>query len=154
LGIAAVFLVAGTAMAAQGGGRPLRVDGIRVLNFGTVLPGVAGVVSRLDPVNSGQFDLRGEKFAQVELTFMLPVQMTGPAGAVLPLVFGASDAGFSEAQAITSQVGFDPTQPFLARLSQNGRGSVFLGATVSPLPGQRAGSYTATVTLTVAYTGL
>jgi hypothetical protein len=75
--------------------------------------------------------------------------MTGPAGAQLPLSFSSSDAGYSQSQAIGSQVGFDPKQPFTATLSNNGRGSVFIGGTANPTTGQRAGVYTATITLTV-----
>jgi hypothetical protein len=75
--------------------------------------------------------------------------MTGPAGAQLPLSFGSSDAGYSQSQAIGSQIGFDPKQPFTATLSNNGRGSVFVGGTANPTANQRAGAYTATLTLTV-----
>ena len=82
-------------------------------------------------------------------TFTLPVVMTGPAAATLPLQFLGSDAGYSQLQSIGSQIGFDPKQPFVITFSQNGRGSVFLGGTAQPSPTQRAGSYTATITLTV-----
>jgi len=67
----------------------------------------------------------------------------------MQLTFGASDAGYSQTQAIGSQVGFDPKQAFTATLSNNGRGSVFLGATANPATNQRAGGYTATIILTV-----
>jgi hypothetical protein len=67
----------------------------------------------------------------------------------MPLTFSSADAGYSQSQSIASQVGFDPRQPFTATLSNNGRGSVFVGATASPAANQRAGAYTATITLTV-----
>lgn len=149
----ALTLLGALPLGAQGG-RPLTVTGTRPLTFGTVLPGVPRVILRTDPVNSGQFDLTGDKNSQVELTFTLPTVMTGPAGATLPLVFEGSDAGYSQSQSISSQVGFDPKQPFLARLSKIGRGSVFIGATANPGASQRAGGYTAMLTLSVAYTGL
>jgi hypothetical protein len=133
----------------NGQGRPLTVTGARNLIFGTVLPGVPRVVLRTDPTNSGQFDIRGPNSAQVLLTFVLPVAMTGPAGALMPLSFGAGDAGYSQSQAIGSQVGFDPKQPFTATLPISGRGSVFVGSTANPVASQRAGTYTATLTLTV-----
>ena len=75
--------------------------------------------------------------------------MTGPSGALMPLSFGAGDAGYSQAQTIGSQVGFDPRQPFTATLSNNGRGSVFVGGRANPATNQRAGGYTATLTLNV-----
>ena len=72
--------------------------------------------------------------------------------AAMPLSFGASDAGYSQSQSIGSQVTFDPRTSFIAStLNQQGRGSVFLGGTANPTTNQRAGSYTATITLTVAY---
>src|SRR5438309_432726 len=73
-------------LAAQG--RPLTVSRVRDLTFGTVLPGVPRVISRTDPTNSGQFDLVGTKNNQVLLTFVLPLVMTGPASATMPLSFG------------------------------------------------------------------
>lgn len=125
------------------------VTGARNLTFGTVLPGVPSVILRTDAANSGQFDIRGPNQGMVLLTFVLPVALTGPAGALMPLTFGASDAGYSQAQSFGSQVGFDPRQPFTATLGINGRGFVFVGATASPAANQRAGGYTATLTLTV-----
>ena len=136
-------------LAAQG--RPVTVSGVRPLVFGAVFPGVPLFIARTDPANSGQFDLTGNKNSQVRLVFTLPAAMAGPAGATMPLAFGGSDAGYSDTQAIGSQVAFDPKQPFLATLSKNGRGSVFIGGTAQPGSAQRAGPYTGTLTLTVAY---
>jgi len=130
-------------------GKPFTVTGVRGVIFGAVLPGVPRVISRTDPANSGQFDIKGVKDTQVQLTFALPSAMNGPAGAQMPIAFGSSDAGYSQAQVIGSQIGFDPKQPFTGTLSKNGRGSVFIGATANPVANQRAGPYTATITLTV-----
>jgi len=129
--------------------RPLTVTGVRGVTFGAILPGIPGVVLRTDAANSGQFDIRGPNRSQVLLSFTLPLVMTGPGGALMPVTFGSSDAGYSQAQTIGSQVGFDPKQPFTATLSNNGRGSVFVGSTAKPATNQRAGGYTATLTLTV-----
>ena len=131
--------------------RPITVQGVRSLTFGAVLPGVPLAISRTDAVNSGQYNLTGQNNHQVQLTFTLPNVMNGPAGATMPITFAGNDAGYSSSQAIGSQVAFDPKQAFLATLNGNGRGSVFIGATARPAPTQRAGSYTATLTLTVAY---
>ena len=133
-------------LAAQG--KPLTVTGVRGVTFGAVLPGVPLVVLRTDPANSGQLDIKGPK-GLVLLSFVLPVTMTGPSGALMPLAFGAGDAGYSQTQAIGSQVGFDPKQPFTATIPNNGRSSVFIGATANPATSQRAGAYTATIILNV-----
>ena len=139
-------MLVGVPLLAQG--KPLTVTGIRGVTFGAVLPGVPRVILRTDPANSGQFDIKGPK-ASVLLSFVLPLTMTGPAGAQMPLMFGASDAGYSQTQAIGSQVGFDPKQPFTAAVPNNGRASVFVGATANPATNQRAGPYTATIVLNV-----
>jgi len=126
------------------------VVGVRPLAFGALFPGVPRAVLRTDPANSAQFDLKGHPGGSASLTFLLPAVMTGPAGATLPLVFGGTDAGFSDSQSIISQVGFDPRTPYLATFTGN-RASVFLGGTASPSVSQRAGTYTGTVTLTVVF---
>jgi hypothetical protein len=140
------LLALGAPLCAQG--KPVTVTGIRGVTFGAVLPGVPRVILRADPANSGQFDIKAPK-GNVLLTFVLPLAMTGPAGAQMPLIFGASDAGYSASQAIGSQVGFDPRQPFNAAMPNSGRASVFVGATANPTTNQRAGAYTATVVLNV-----
>ena len=130
-------------------GKPLNITGIHGLTFGVVFPGVPRVVSRTDAANAGQFDIGYAKFSPIQLTFTLPSAMAGPAGATMPLVFGASDAGYSSPETITSQVGFDPRVPFATTLDKNGRAAVFIGGRADPAPSQRAGAYTATITLTV-----
>jgi len=128
--------------------RPLTVTGVRGLTFGAVLP-ASPRHSADRSANSGQFDIRGPNRKQVLLSFVLPAAMIGPGGALMPLSFGAGDAGYSQSQLIGSQVGFDPRQSFTATLSNNGRGSVFVGGTANPATNQRAGAYTATLTLNV-----
>jgi hypothetical protein len=144
--IVVVAMLVGVPLLAQG--KPLTVTGIRGVTFGAVLPGVPRVVLRTDPANSGQFDIKGPK-GNLLLSFVLPLTMIGPAGAQMPLTFGASDAGYSQTQAIGSQVGFDPKQSFTAALPNNGRASVFVGATANAATNQRAGAYTATIVLNV-----
>src|SRR5688500_15487189 len=103
-----LWIVIGALMIAlplDGQGRPLTVTPVRGVTFGAVLPGVPRVILRTDPANSGQIDFRGPNRGQLLLTFVLPVAMTGPAGALMPITFGGSDAGFSATQTIGSQVG-------------------------------------------------
>jgi hypothetical protein len=144
-------MLLGVPLSLAGQGKPLTVTGVRGVTFGAVLPGVPRVVLRTDPANSGQFDIKGPKGGPVLLSFVLPLRMTGPAGALMPIVFGSSDAGFSATQSIGSQVGFDPKQPTTVIFPNNGNVSVFVGATANPGTNQRAGAYTATIILTVTY---
>ncbi|HET8634326.1 MAG TPA: DUF4402 domain-containing protein [Gemmatimonadales bacterium] len=141
-------LIAGPALAQ---GRKIRVDGVRPLAFGSLLAGAPATVLRTDPASSGQFDLTAQNNDVVILTFSLPSSMSGPAGSSLPLSFSGSDAGFSRSQSIAAQVTFDPRQSYVAMMSQQGRGSVFLGGTATPAFNQRPGAYSATITLTVMY---
>ena len=136
------------------GGRPLRVDGRRTLSFGAVLPGVVTTVRPTDAANAGQFDISGVKYTEVEISFALPTAMQGPAGATIPLSFGPLSAGYSSSGAMADQTPADPRTPFTLTLSGNGRGFVYLGGMLVPAGQQRAGAYSATITLTVAYTGL
>ena len=129
--------------------RPLTVQGIQSLTFGSLLAGVNKSVLRTDAVNSGHLDISGPKNVNVLLTFTLPATMAGPAGATLPLSFGSNDGGWSPPQQIGTQTGFDPRVPYTAPLDQNGKVSVFLGGTAKPTANQKAGSYTGTITLTV-----
>ena len=131
--------------------KPLTVTGARSLAFGIVFPGVPTVVLRTDVVNSGQVDILGAHNALVQLQFTLPASLTGPAGATMPVTFGANDGGYSPPQLIGNQVPFDPRVPFATTLDKNGKVSVYLGGTANPTTSQRAGSYSGTVTLTVTY---
>jgi hypothetical protein len=130
-------------------GKPLNVTGVRGITFGVVFPGVPSVVLRTDAANAGQFDIGYAKFSNIQITFALPAAMNGPAGATMPLVFGANDGGYSSPETITSQVGFDPRVAFATALDKNGRAAVFLGGRAQPAASQRAGNYTATITMTV-----
>jgi hypothetical protein len=130
------------------GGRPLRVRGERGLTFGVVFPGVSSHIVRTDPVGSGEFSIRGERFLQVLLQFTLPTSLTGPGGVAMPVSFGSGDAGYS-ITTIGAQTGFDPNVGGTGQLSKNGQGSVFLGGTAQPTTGQTAGAYTGIVVLTV-----
>jgi len=146
-----ILLLLGLLLAAPAsgqGGRPLRVGGERALTFGIVFPGVPRHIVRTDPVGSGEFSIRGEKFLQVLMQFTLPTFLTGPGGARMPLSFGAGDAGYSTTT-IGAQAGFNPIAGGTGQLSRNGRGSVFLGGTAQPAAGQAAGAYTGVVVLTV-----
>jgi len=146
---AALVLTAVVAMPLVGQ-RPITVTGVQSLAFGTLLPGVPTIVVRTDAAKSGQFTVTGPHGSQAQVTFTLPAVLTGPGGATLPLTFAGSDAGYSQTQNIGSQIGFDPKLSFLITFSQQGSGSVFLGGTARPAPTQRAGAYTAIITLNVA----
>jgi hypothetical protein len=122
-----------------------RVDDVR---FGNVVSGIAKTVLRTDASAAGRFNLVTPANRFFLVRFTLPTSMTGPGGVTLPLSFAGTTAGYSEIQAITSQVGFSPAVGTIQR-SPDGQSSVYLGATVTPAAGQVAGSYSAPITLTL-----
>jgi len=141
------------------GARELRAQllvatGVRTLGFGNVLPGVPSNVQPTDPVRSGQFDITWPSLARVEVQFVLPTVLSTGGGATIPISFGATSAGYSASGSIAGQTPFNPTTPFRANLSALGRGSVYLGGALAPPGAQAAGSYSASVSITVALVGL
>ena len=138
-----------TVFASRGLGAQITVQGIRGLAFGTVIPGVPSQVLRTDAVNSGQFEIRGPFLTFIRLTFTLPAVLNGPLGATMPVTFTTSDAGYSFSNVITNQTAFSPLAPYQTLIWIGGRSGVWLGGTVSPVAGQRAGNYTGTVVLSV-----
>lgn len=135
-------------------GRPISATGSQGLTFGALFPGVAAPVPRTDAARAGRFDVRGARDLQVRFDFSLPAAMTSAGGAALPLVFGPNDGGYAQTATIASAAAFDPRSPLLAFLSANGRLYIWLGGTALPGPQQPSGAYSATITMTMAYTGL
>lgn len=132
---------------------PLAVSERQPLDFEDVVAGIESKVSRLDPRRSGAVQIRGARDTEVQVAFALPRALAGPGGELLPIAFGPDAAGFGALPRPDQARGFDPEAPHLDRLGGNGRAFVFLGGTVSPALGQRAGLYWTTVTVTVAYVG-
>lgn len=138
-------------LAAQG--RPLSAFGQQDLNFGSLIPGVPVTVSRFDPANAGQFEVRGQRDAEVQIELTLPDRLAGGAGAQLPLEFTSADGGIATDRTVGGTQSFDPRLPATVVLPGNGKAYVYLGGTVRPATNQAIGPYSATITLTVAYTG-
>ena len=142
-------LLATAPLAAQ---RPIQVEGIKNLAFGLLLAGTPVSVVRTDPVRAGQVNITAQPKSSIIIQISLPVSMSGPAGATLPLAFGANDAGYSALGSIGSQVAFDPRNSTVVLTNtSNGRGTLYLGGTASPAFNQQPGTYTGTITVTVAY---
>lgn len=150
---AVVVAVAGCVPPLVAQGKPLTATGSRALAIGTVFPGVRTTVLRTDATRSGAFDVRGTKNLEVRFNFTLPGAMATPAGQTMPLAFDATSGGWATTATIGAATAFDPRVPLLARLSNTGRLYIWLGGTVVPSSAQAAGAYTATITLTLAYTG-
>jgi hypothetical protein len=134
--------------------RDLSATGRQDLTFDPLLPGVPTVVTRLDAIHTGQFEFRGERSLEVRVEVTLPAGLIGPMGQLLTLQFGPADGGFGTRPALKSTTAFDPRVPLVTILGRSGRLYLFLGGAALPTPTQRPGNYSATITATVAYTGV
>jgi len=154
---ALLMLLALPARAHGQAGQPPQVQGRRNLDFGVMVAGVPSVVARTAG-GAAQFDLRGRDGQRALVTFTLPSEMLGPGGAAIPLAFGGADAGYAEEQGNQAlQVAFDPRVPYTLTFRNRGTGnaparsSVYLGGRAAPPLSGVPGTYTATITLTLAY---
>lgn len=153
--LAVAALLAAPTLAAAQGGRPLSVRGTQGLTLGNVLPGVPTTIPYTDGARAAQFEIRTQRGVEVEVVFTLPGALVGPAGATMPLAFAANAAGLSLTGNPASAAPRNPAVPFTVRpTATNGRAYVFLGVTALPSGAQRAGAYSGTVSVTVAFTGL
>ena len=157
--IGTVVLLAGSFLLASGvrrqalAQRALVATGARTMDFGNLFPGVQSTILRTDAVRAGRFNLTGARRLEVRIDFTLPAALVGPGGRTVPLQFAAGDGGFALANNIATATAFDPRVQLVTRLSNRGRLFVWLGATALPSPTQQAATYTATITMTAAYTG-
>ncbi|MGH7658975.1 MAG: DUF4402 domain-containing protein [Gemmatimonadales bacterium] len=133
---------------------PLNVVGATDLDFGQVLPGVAKAVAVSDATpgtsQAGRFDVTGAADANINLTFTLPVNLVS-GGNTLPI--GTWTGYHNDANsASVGGASFTPSAAATATtMSSTGTKFVFVGATVSPVTSQAAGTYTGTVQMTVDY---
>jgi hypothetical protein len=125
------------------------------LIFGTVFPGVPKAISKKSSGEAAEFHITGTPNAEIVLNFTLPTYMHTD-GANMRLDYSSTDCAL-DSSATPDQVnpGLDnlnPWQTVTYRLGATGL-TIWLGATVTPGLIQKPGDYTATITLTVAYTG-
>ena len=129
--------------------RPLVVIARRDLTFGTILPGIPSRVLTTNVGGSGLFEIKGAEHEAVRIEFLLPSSLTSDGGDELPLTFGPGDGAAVADGAGGHGVSFDPRQPLIATLGANGILFIQLGGTALPSSGQDAGSYRATIFLSV-----
>ena len=131
----------------------MRVQVQQGLSFGTLLSGVPQIVASNDPLNAGIIDVRGQGRSDVLISFLLPMQLDGPAGAGVPVTFPPGSAGYSPTRDIGAQVAFDPYASEVLTLPRNGRGMVYLGGVAMPPAQLPSGAYAGTITVTLSYLG-
>jgi len=125
------------------------VSGVRDLAFGSVIRGLATQVLPSDAVKSGRFQIQSSNGTRVRMQFTLPNRLNGPAGATMPISFGATDAMLSGNAGNNNLVTFNPNNSQSVQVVPSTPIIVFVGGTVSPPANQAFGAYANTITLTV-----
>jgi hypothetical protein len=128
--------------------QPITIAQGAELDFGSVLPGVNSTVAASSGATAGRFDMTGVNGANVNLSFVLPANLSFGAN-TLPIGTWTGCHNTSASQAgctgFTPSAGATPTAFGASGLY------VYIGATVSPAGVQPAGLYQGTVTLNAAY---
>lgn len=123
--------------------------GTRDLAFGAVIPGVTTVVSPMDPVKSGIFDITANQGTRLRLDFTLPTRLIGPGGAQMTINFANGDAILLETAPGSTPNSQNPKSMKPYTMTGGNRLMLYLGGNVAPTGGQATGVYTASVMLTV-----
>ena len=132
-------------------GVAMAISGSADLAFGTVIPGIAKTIT-WDAAPSGRLSISGNGNAQIAMTFLLPAVLTSGVSSMLIGNYDVhvnQNAGTNNTDVLTVTSGV----PALSNL-RGGKMFVFIGGRVAPAGTQPGGTYTGTITLAVAYTGL
>ena len=120
---------------------------VQPLAFGYLTQGVTEIVAPTDAFRRGVLTLDGPGQAWIRL--VLPTALTSALGATIPLQFLTGDVTAQETG--KPPAAFDPTTSTRVNLSK-GTASLFIGGRAVPAVDQRAGDYTATMTIIVSST--
>jgi hypothetical protein len=142
---------------------PLTGTGIRALQFGLIVPGTTTVTVLPNTAADGQYRIAGvQNRKSMDISFTLPTQLTGPAGATIPLSFNGNYAGLCEINDTTGvceSASFftwnpvttpsfhdQPTRykPGRPRYTYDAY-QVYIGGVASPAANPRQGTYTASI---------
>jgi hypothetical protein len=130
---------------------PIAVTGLLDLDFGTVMPSFGRTILVSD-ATAGHFQVDGSASAEISLAFsILPTDLTDGVNN-LPVAFTALHNTIADPTGGTT---FTPSVGVAATNldATTGQLHVYVGGTVTAAANQVAGSYSAQVELTAAYTG-
>jgi hypothetical protein len=118
---------------------------VQPLSFGYLTQGVTEIVPYTDTFRRGVVTVDGSGQAWIRVT--LPVALVSPQGASIPLQFLTGDVAAQESGKPAAT--FDPATSTRVNLGK-GTASLFIGGRAVPAAAQRAGMYSATVTVIVS----
>ena len=137
---------------------PLSSQTITINNdlvFGDIFPGIPKTITKYTPGAAAEFLVTGTAGAEVSIDFTLPTYMNS-GGYNMQMIFRnddcAVDSSAAPDQTSPGQDNLDPWHTITYRLGSNGL-LIWLGGQVVPKIRQTKGDYTASIVLTVAYTG-
>lgn len=125
------------------------------LGFGAVLPGIPKTIAKTLAGSAAEFLLNGTAGAEITIDFALPTLLIASASS-MQIIFTKTDAAVDNRatpdQSLPQKDNLDPWHTITDTLGINGS-TVWLGGQVVPRLRQEQGSYSASIVLTVAYTG-
>lgn len=125
------------------------------LVFGSVFPGIPKTITKYSVGSAAEFHVAGTSGSEISIQFALPTYMHA-SGFNIEMIFFDTDCSI-DTLASPSQTSplFDNLNPWTTLLYRLGSAglTIWLGGTAIPKVVQPPGSYTATIVLTVAYTG-
>ncbi|HUH13624.1 MAG TPA: DUF4402 domain-containing protein [Longimicrobiales bacterium] len=130
-------------------GAQVSVTTLSNISFGDIIGGMAVEIVATDPGAAG-FEITAPRNSTVDVSFVLPAALDGAAGATLPLSFNGDSGGWSTVDQNQNATLFDPRVGVQLTFASVRQAYVWLGGRVTPTPGQPAGAYTGTVTISAA----
>ena len=121
---------------------------VQPLAFGYLTQGLTEIVPYTDTFRRGVVTVDGAGQTWIRVT--LPTALTSPQGGSIPLQFLAGDVASQEQGKAVSP--FDPSTSTRVNLGKGTTASLFIGGRAVPAADQRAGNYSATVTVIVSPT--
>lgn len=125
------------------------------LEFGNILTGVPKVIAKTDAGKAAEFTVSGSAGAEITIDFILPAYMYA-GNKTMRLVFSQTDCSMdSSSTPDQSNPPFNDQNPWRTMtygIGANGL-TIWLGGLVMPDVNQPSGSYTAPLTIQIAYTG-
>lgn len=140
-------VVTGNGAASAQGPNAFSVSGLSNLAFGSVFTGYTASVAP-SASSAALFRIAGPKHTQVAMAFELPSALSGPQP--LPIVFGAGSAVWSDTNSPAGGPSFDPSLGITLAMPNSRTVYVWLGGTISPTMAQPTGTYSSTITMSVA----
>lgn len=125
------------------------------LLFGNMFPGIPSKISKYTASSAAEFHVTGTNGAELSIKFTLPTYMSNT-GFNIQLIFFNTDCSIDTSatpdQAAPTFDNLNPWTNLTYRLGSTGM-LLWLGGTAVPRIVQPPGAYSATIVLTVSYTG-